>query len=217
MNLYELHNLSLQQIDIFFRCAERMNFTKVASELNITAGMVSKKIAAMETSLGFALFKREKNRVSLTPEGEALYAAWRPAVKSMLRQAEEIKGRKTQNDTIQFALWETTNLERFFVPLISAFSAEKDFLFQIRMYDNFDGLTDIVSEKADVAFIPKFAEGGIRDMKELEYFLALPSSLYVALALDNPLAHQKQLRIKDLEPYHVLIPEKPFPGIPRCC
>ena len=205
---YEMQNLTLQQIDIFFRCAEEMNFTKVARDLNITAGMVSKKIAAMETSLGFALFCREKNRVTLTQEGEALYAAWRPAVKSMLRQAEEIKGRKAPNDTIRFALWESTNLERFFVPLISSFSAEKDFLFQIRMYDNFDGLTDIALGKMDVAFIPKFAELGIRNMDELDYFMALPSPLYAAMSSDNPLFQKKQLQIGDLEPYHVMIPEK---------
>lgn len=204
---YEMQNLTLQQIDIFFRCAEEMNFTKVARDLNITAGMVSKKIAAMETALGFALFRREKNRVALTQEGEALYAAWRPAVKSMLRQAEEIKGRKAPNDTIRFALWESTNLERFFVPLISSFSAEKDFLFQIRMYDNFDGLTDIALGKMDVAFIPKFAERGIRNMDELDYFLALPSPLYAAMSSDNPLSREKRLHIKELESCHLLVPE----------
>ena len=204
---YGMQNLTLQQMDIFFRCAEEMNFTKVARTLNITAGMVSKKIAAMETSLGFALFKREKNRVMLTPDGEALYAAWRQPVETMLRQAAEIRGRQTCNESIRFALWESTNLERFFVPLISSFPDEKDFSFQIRMYDQYDSLDDIRSGKMDIAFIPKFAERGIRNMDDLDYFLALPSPLYAALSSDNPLSKETLLQISDLEPYHILVPE----------
>lgn len=204
---YEMHNLTLHQIVIFFRCAEERNFTRVAREMNITAGMVSKKIAAMEAALGFALFRREKNRVCLTPEGEALYAAWRQPLKAMLRQASEIKGRQEKNRAIRFALWESTNLERFFVPLISAYSAETDALYQVRMYDNFDGLEDVARGRMDVAFIPKFAERGLRGMKDLEFFLALPSPLYAALCSDNPLAQRKRLSVEALEPYRVLNPE----------
>lgn len=208
---YEMQDLTMQQIDIFFRCAEEMNFTKVAQALHITPGMVSKKIAAMESSLGFALFRREKNRVSLTPEGEALYAAWRQPVKTMVRQVREIKGRAVRNSTLRFALWESTNLERFFVPLISAFSAEVETLFQVRMWDDFSELEDLVSGKLDIAFVPRFAEKGIREMEELECFLAQPSALYAALSQDSPLSRKKCLTVGELAQSTVIIPENEIP------
>ena len=59
----------------------------------------------------------------------------------------------------------------------------------------------------DVAFIPKFAERGIRNMDELDYFLALPSPLYAAMSSDNPLSREKRLHIKELESCHLLVPE----------
>lgn len=204
---YELQHLTLMQIEIFFRCAEQMNFTKVAQDLHITAGMVSKKIASMESTLGFPLFLREKNRVSLTPEGEALYAAWRQPVKTMMRQTAEIKGRHQNNHTISFSLWDSTNLERFFVPLISAFSAEEDTLFRISTSGDFRVLGDVASGKADVSFVPKFAQRGIRDIKELDYFMALPSPLYAAISADNPLSKKKTLQVEDLRNTQILISE----------
>lgn len=204
---YELQHLTLMQIEIFLRCAEQMNFTKVAQELRITPGMVSKKIAAMETDLGFSLFTREKNRVSLTPEGEALYAAWRQPVKSMMQQAADIKGRRRKDQTITFSLWDSTNLERFFVPLITAFSAEEDTLFRIGMCGDFSVLGDVATGKADVSFVPKFAERGIREMKELDFFLALPSPLYAAMSAGHPLSKKKSLQMEDLRSAQFLVDE----------
>ena len=195
---YELQHLTLMQIDIFLRCAEQMNFTKVAEKLNITPSMVSKKISAMESSLGFNLFLREKNRVSLTSEGEALYAAWRQPVKIMMRQAAEIKGRRKADQTISFSLWESTNLERFFVPMISAFSAEQELAFRIKLHEGFEGMEAVMSGKSDVAFIPKFAELGIPEMKVLDYFLAVPSPLYAAMSSEHPLSKKKTLQVEDL-------------------
>ena len=195
---YEMQNLTLMQMEIFFRCAELKNFTKAARELRITTSMVSKKIGAMETELGFSLFSREKNRVALTAQGEALYAAWRNPVKTMVREAQNIRQRTFQNRSVSFSIWESTNAERFFVPLISAFSAEEDLMFRIRKHDGFDGIQELIAGKTDIAFIPKFAERGIRHMEELAYFLALPSPLYVALSARHPLYEKKILRVKDL-------------------
>lgn len=208
---YEMQNLTLQQIDIFFRCAEQMNFTKVAQSMHITPGMVSKKIAAMESSLGFSLFKREKNRVSLTPEGEALYAAWRQPVKTMVKQAREIKGRTAKSNTLRFALWGATNLERFFVPLLTAFSVEMETLFQVQMWDDLTRLEDLISGKLDIAFIPRFTERGIREMKELEYFLAQASPLYAAVAQENPLSRKQRLTVGELAESCVIDPENEIP------
>lgn len=208
---YEMQDLTLQQIDIFFRCAEQMNFTKVAQSLNITASMVSKKIAAMEASLGFALFKREKNRVSLTPEGEALYAAWRQPVKNMVKQAREIKGRTAKSYTLRFALWGATNLERFFVPLLTAFSDEVETLFQVQMWDDLSRIEDLISGKLDIAFIPRFTERGIREMKELDYFLAQASPLYAAVAQENPLSRKINLTVRDLAGSCIILPDNEIP------
>lgn len=195
---YELQHITLSQIEIFFRCAEMKNFTRAAESLLFTPGMVSKKIAALEEELGFALFVREKNRVSLTPEGEALYAAWRPPAEKMVRAAAEIRSRAARSSVVSVVIWGGANLERFFVPLLSACTADTELSFRIRLSDEIGFLEDLSTGRADVVIVPKFMELGLWGREELNWFLALPSPLYVALSPDNPLARKGSLQVEDL-------------------
>jgi DNA-binding transcriptional LysR family regulator len=57
-------------IKLFNQIARLGSFTATANELNMTQGAVSKKIAWLESSLGFTLFHRTSRKVSLTNAGE---------------------------------------------------------------------------------------------------------------------------------------------------
>lgn len=65
---------SLSALAAFEAAARHGSFTRVAEELNLTQGAVSRQIALLEQNLGLKLFERVKKRVSLTPAGGA-YAA----------------------------------------------------------------------------------------------------------------------------------------------
>jgi DNA-binding transcriptional LysR family regulator len=65
---------SLTALAVFEASARHMNFSRAGSELNVTPGAVSRQIKALEADLGAPLFEREAQGVSLTAEGEALYA-----------------------------------------------------------------------------------------------------------------------------------------------
>lgn len=204
---YDLQHISFVQIEIFFRCAELKNFTKAATELNITPGMVSKKIAALETALQLPLFIRKNNRVALSKESAELYNAWKKPVESLIASAADLQEQCRKNSTIEVYIWSATNPERFLVPLINAITAENDVPFRIHLNDNPCILDDIVSGKLDIAFIPKFAERGIKEVDNLDCFLALPSPLYAALSADNPLAKKELLRVDDLRDLYLLVEE----------
>ena len=64
--------LPLNAIHAFLVTARHLNLTRAASELCITQGAVSRKIAALESWLGFALFERHARGLRLTQQGEAL-------------------------------------------------------------------------------------------------------------------------------------------------
>lgn len=59
----------LECIKLFSHVARLKSFTAAANELNMTQGSVSKKIAWLEQSLGFALFNRNSRQISITDAG----------------------------------------------------------------------------------------------------------------------------------------------------
>ena len=52
---FELLHIDLMQIELFLRCAESQNFTRAATSMHVTPGMVSKRIGALESALGVVL------------------------------------------------------------------------------------------------------------------------------------------------------------------
>ncbi|XXN65046.1 LysR substrate-binding domain-containing protein [Enterobacter ludwigii] len=64
--------LPLNAIHAFLVTARHLNLTRAASELCITQGAVSRKIATLESWLGFALFTRHARGLHLTEQGAAL-------------------------------------------------------------------------------------------------------------------------------------------------
>lgn len=88
--------LSGMGISCFMEVAKTLNFTQAATNLYITQQACSKHIAALEKELAFPLFIRSTRRVTLTPEGEKLYAAllrfskeYQELVRASRRSAQE--------------------------------------------------------------------------------------------------------------------------------
>ncbi|MCU6762608.1 Cyn operon transcriptional activator [uncultured Roseburia sp.] len=61
--------MTTQQMDIFLRLSESLNFRKVAEELYTTQPTISRQLRLMEEEWGFPLFVRNNKEVRLTPEG----------------------------------------------------------------------------------------------------------------------------------------------------
>lgn len=95
--------MTLFSYKVFLTTVEQMNFRKAADILNLTPSAVSHCIGNMEEELGFPLFIRKKNKISLTSDAEILLQYVR-----QLLQAEEV---------VNQAIDELKGLERGFVRL----------------------------------------------------------------------------------------------------
>ncbi len=62
---------SLSQLCAFEAAARLGSFTRAAQELDLTQSAISRQVRALEDQLGAALFERDRQRVALTPQGEA--------------------------------------------------------------------------------------------------------------------------------------------------
>ena len=60
---------------VFEAAGRHMNFTRAASELDVTQSAVSRQIQLLEDFLGFPVFQRQSRGLSLTHEGERLHRA----------------------------------------------------------------------------------------------------------------------------------------------
>lgn len=88
---------NLSGYKIFYEVASCGNISKAAKELYISQPAISKSIVKLEDSLDVKLFNRNSRGVSLTEEGEMLYAHIRSAFEAIDAAEAELKRMKEFN------------------------------------------------------------------------------------------------------------------------
>ncbi|HEV2570855.1 MAG TPA: LysR substrate-binding domain-containing protein [Beijerinckiaceae bacterium] len=82
--------LYLNGIKAFEAAARLGSFAAAATELNVTSSAISRMVRLLEERLSTALFKREANRLTLTPAGQAYLAGLTPLFESLVRLSEHV-------------------------------------------------------------------------------------------------------------------------------
>lgn len=109
----------LTMLRAFEAASRRGAFNEAASELNVTPGAVSHQVKALEKWLGMPLFSRGHRAVTLTDEGERLFAVLRDsfrdiaAITSSLRTQAETPRVEVLATTAVSSLWLTQRLITF--------------------------------------------------------------------------------------------------------
>ena len=68
-------DVELRHLRSFVAVAEELNFTRAAEKLHLAQPALSAHVRQLEERVGCRLVERTTRRVSLTPAGEALFAA----------------------------------------------------------------------------------------------------------------------------------------------
>ncbi len=106
---------------VFYYVAKCGNFTQAASLLMNSQSNITRTIKLMENELGCTLFVRSNRGVTLTPEGERLYAHIRIAVEHILAGEEELSSEKsTLGGTISIGT-SGVALRCFLLPVLKEF------------------------------------------------------------------------------------------------
>lgn len=82
--------MDIEQLKTFLEVERMRNFRKAAENLCISPSAVSARIRQLEQVLGLALFRRDKQKVSLTPAGERFERHARFILSAWERAHEEI-------------------------------------------------------------------------------------------------------------------------------
>jgi DNA-binding transcriptional LysR family regulator len=82
--------MELRQLTYFLAAAHTQNFRKAAELCLVTQPALSRQIAALEKELGITLFRRVKQRVELTPAGQAFVEYAKDALEVLQRGEQEL-------------------------------------------------------------------------------------------------------------------------------
>jgi DNA-binding transcriptional LysR family regulator len=139
----------LSTILLFVRVAETGSFSAVASEMGTTQSAVSKKIAALESNLGFKLFSRTTRAISLTGEGASyLEQVRQPLIDLESAEASLRQGQSKVSGVLRVAA--SVGFGRLcLMPLLKRFMDEHPQLkIDLRLHDEF---ADLVEQGIDAA------------------------------------------------------------------
>jgi LysR family glycine cleavage system transcriptional activator len=133
-----------------FECAARhLSFTKAADELNITQSAVSHQVRTLEDWLGFPLFERNGQRVSLSPGG-AIYAGELGPVFTRILHATQDLLTSGSHQILNLRGYGTFFV-RWLIPRISDFQ-EKNRDIKIRLTTHVEAV-DFSRDKADMGIV----------------------------------------------------------------
>jgi DNA-binding transcriptional LysR family regulator len=182
------------RLKVFYTVAQRLSFTKAATELFITQPAVTKHIKELEQHLGAQLFKRNGSNITLTPAGELL-----------TRYAEKIFHTYTELET-EFAqlsniasgtlhIGASTTVAQTILPkLLAVFKKtypDIDFTF---VQGNTDQVTQLMlAEKIDIAII----EGGPHH-PQIAYSPFAKDEIVLVTAANNTLSKKTEITPKQL-------------------
>lgn len=83
---------SLKALAVFARTVELGSFREAARSLGLSPSVVSHHVSALEARLSLSLLYRSTRRLSLTPDGEKLYAAAREMLAAAERGLDAVSG-----------------------------------------------------------------------------------------------------------------------------
>lgn len=85
-------NVQLDDLQVFCLAARRASFAAAATELGMSPAFVSKRIAVLEKALGVVLFHRAARRVTVSADGERVYAAAQRVLEGVDELADSVAG-----------------------------------------------------------------------------------------------------------------------------
>ncbi len=186
----KLYNITFQQIEAFLTVSRYLNMSRAAERLYISQPTLSKELQRFESGIGFTVFTRNNQGVTLTPQGEYLLGAMESLYTNMEKAIITAKGLTPAE----------SKMLRIVAP--SSYDAVEDYsLLKQYVCDYRAKYPDVVLIKqlcdfrelqrqfefgeTDIAFTHNFA---ITKAENVHYKYISKYSLHLAMSMDHPLA-----------------------------
>lgn len=183
------------RLKVFFTVANRLSFTKAATELFITQPAISKHIQELEEQYKIKLFERNGSKISLTNAGEVLlkhtkniFEVYREIDFDMSALINQQKG--------LLRIGASTTISQYIIPPILA-------RFHQKLQDIKVNLLNGNTEQIEKALLNKEIEIGIVEgqskNQSIKYTEFLKDELVLVCNSSNPLINKEQVTVEDLK------------------
>ena len=188
----------LKQLRAFCHAVRTLSISKAAERMHLSQPTVSLQIKALEQEMGTVLFERRGPRISLTPEGGALYELASPLVEGMDNLPDAFAERcgNLESGEIHIAAGESTIL--YLLPgFVEQFAAEYPGI-EIRLHNvtGREGLERLRADNVD------FAVGAMFDApSDIIYRPLFTYPTVLITPSDHPLTALDDVTLDDIAPW----------------
>jgi len=188
--------IKMDYIKEYVELAKNLNFSRTADQLFITQPALSKHIAIIEENMGAKLFVRDTKSVSLTPSGQAVYAAFQDIL-DVYSHAQEQATFLSSGKTGKLSISSPYYWSEDYADPVIIYLAKTYPQLEIRLHScqPIEGLLDILNNRSDIAIGISSSE--IND--NIRRYEFTTEKLCVVLSNDHPLAHRSSVRLEELE------------------
>ena len=195
----------LKQLRAFCHAVRTQSISKAAERVHLSQPSVSLQIKALEQEMGTVLFERRGPKISLTPEGRALYELASPLVEGIDNLPDAFAERCGDLDTgeIHIAAGESTIL--YLLPgFVERFAAAYPGI-EIRLHNvtGREGLERLRADSVD------FAVGAMLDTPaDIVYQPIFTYPTVLITPHDHPLTTLQEVTLGDIAPYGLILPPR---------
>lgn len=137
-------------VSLFISVAKAGSFTQAASDAGLTPQAVSKAIRQLEAHVGVRLFHRTTRSLSLTEDGERLYALSHPGLALFDDALEQVRNSRQDAEGVIRVAAPTSVGHALLSPLVAQFQEKFPGIEIEFIYD--DHFTDLIQARIDVGF-----------------------------------------------------------------
>lgn len=196
--------MELRHLRYFVAVADEMNFRRAAQRLHVSQPPLSRQIHDLEDELGVKLFDRSKQKLALTPAGEAL-AKEAKQILSHAQHAAQLTKAASRGETGQLNVAILPPIGGLFLPpAIRAFRSRFPVVdLNILELSPQAQVTALLDRQIDLGFVPLPV---IKRIPDLEFEPVRDVEMMVVLPPGHRLARQRRLTLQKLahEPFVLL-------------
>lgn len=174
--------------------AEELNFSRAAERLHLTQPALSKQIVELEGQLGFRLFERNHQIVELTDAGRAFVEEAREAVLHTERAVVAAKAVFNGADEV-LNVGKSACEDPFLVSTLLSVRLPLFPGMRVKLWSNYSTelAQQVIAGTLDLALITSIPE-----TPKLSLLNVADNPFYIAMSLNDELAHHRELRMEHL-------------------